>query len=145
MEFLVKFPSDLPCNFWGEEVLLQGVLLLVNLSSIGVSKEVLKIIDLLRKILVASIGAAVLTREKVEGLVDELVKRGEIASKEGPKLVKELLKESQKAKKELEEKIEEATQKTLKKLRLATRAEIEELKIKLEKLEKKIGKMEEKE
>lgn len=124
---------------------MQGVLLLVNLSSIGVSKEVLKIIDLLRKILVASIGAAVLTREKVEGLVDELVKRGEIASKEGPKLVKELLKESQKAKKELEEKIEEATQKTLKKLRLATRAEIEELKIKLEKLEKKIGKMEEKE
>jgi len=118
---------------------------LVNLSSIGVSKEVLKMIDLLRKILVAGIGAAVLTREKVEGLVDELVKRGEIASKEGPKLVKELLKESQKAKKELEEKIEEATQKTLKKLRLATRAEIEELKIKLEKLEKKIGKMEEKE
>jgi len=124
---------------------LQGVLLLVNLSSIGVSKEVLKMIDLLRKILVAGIGAAVLTREKVEGLVDELVKRGEIASKEGPKLVKELLKESQKAKKELEEKIEEATQKTLKKLRLATRAEIEELKVKLEKLEKKIGKMEEKE
>ena len=102
-------------------------------------------IDLLRKTLLAGIGAAVLTREKVEELVGELVKRGEIASKEGPKLVKELLQESQKVKKELEEKIEEATQKTLKKLRLATRAEIEELKVKLEKLEKKIGKMEGKE
>lgn len=102
-------------------------------------------IDLLRKTLLAGIGAAVLTKEKVEELVGELVKRGEIASKEGPKLVKELLQESQKAKKELEEKIEEATQKTLKKLRLATRAEIEELKVNLEKLEKKIGKIEGKE
>lgn len=102
-------------------------------------------IDLLRKTLLAGIGAAVLTREKVEELVGELVKRGEIASKEGPKLVKELLQESQKVKKELEEKIEETTQKALKKLRLAPRAEIEELKVKLEKLEKKIGKMEGKE
>ncbi len=99
-------------------------------------------IDLLKKTLLAGVGAAALTREKVEGLVDELVKKGEIASKEGPKLVKDLLQESQKAKKELEERVEEATQKALKKLRLATRAEVEELKAKLEELEGKIGKTE---
>ena len=99
-------------------------------------------IDLLKKTLLAGVGAAALTREKVERLVDELVKKGEIASKEGPKLVKDLLQESQKAKKELEERVEEATQKALKKLRLATRAEVEELKAKLEELEGKIGKTE---
>ena len=102
-------------------------------------------IDLLKKTLLAGVGAAALTREKVERLVDELVKKGEIASKEGPKLVKDLLQESQKAKKELEERVEEATQKALKKLRLATRAEVEELKAKLEELEGKIGRMEGKE
>ena len=102
-------------------------------------------IDLLKKTLLAGVGAAALTREKVESLVDELVEKGEIASKEGPKLVKDLLQESQKAKKELEERVEEATQKALKKLRLATRAEVEEIKAKLEELEKKVGKPEGKE
>jgi len=109
------------------------------------SEEVFKMIDLLKRTLLAGIGAAALTKEKVEGLVDELVKKGEIASKEGPKVVKELLERSQEAKKELEEKVEEATQKALKKLRLATRAEVEELRAKLEELEGKIGKMEGKE
>jgi len=99
-------------------------------------------IDLLKRTLLAGIGAAALTREKIDGLVDELVEKGEIASKEGPKLVKELLQESQKAKKELEERVEEATQKALKKLRLATRAEIEELEAKVEELKKKVGKTE---
>jgi len=97
-------------------------------------------VDLLKKTLLAGIGAAILTKEKVEGIVDELVKRGEIASKEGPKLMKELLERSQEAKKELEKRVEESTEKVVRKLRLATRAEIDELQAKLEELEKKIGK-----
>ncbi len=99
-------------------------------------------IELLKRTLLAGIGAAALTKEKIEGLVDELVKKGEIASKEGPKLVKELLEKSQEAKRELEEKVDEATQKALQKMKIATKADIDELKAKLEELEGRVRKIE---
>jgi len=102
-------------------------------------KEVFRMIELLRKTLLVGIGAATLTKEKIDGLVDELVKKGEIASKEGPKLVKELLQESQNAKKELEKKVEEATQKALRKLNLASERELKALQARVEKLERKVG------
>lgn len=96
-------------------------------------------IELLRKTLLMGIGAATLTKEKIDGLVDELVKKGEIASKEGPELVKEFLEESQKAKKELEKRVDEATQKALKKLNLASGTEMKELKARVKELEKRMG------
>ncbi len=102
-------------------------------------REVFKMIELLRKTLLMGIGAATLTKEKIDGLVDELVKKGEIASKEGPELVKEFLEESQKAKKELEKRVDEATQKALKKLNLASGTEMKELKARVKELEKRMG------
>jgi len=96
-------------------------------------------IELLRKTLLIGLGAVTLTKERIDGLVDELVKKGEIASKEGPKLVKELLQESQNAKKELEKKVEEATQKALKKLNLASKSEMKTLQARVEELERRVG------
>ena len=39
-------------------------------------------LDLLRKTYLAGLGLTTLTREKMEELVDELVKRGEVAEKD---------------------------------------------------------------
>ena len=48
------------------------------------------LVEGLRKVLLASIGAVAITRDEVEVFVNKLVERGELAQKDGEKLVKEL-------------------------------------------------------
>jgi poly(hydroxyalkanoate) granule-associated protein len=50
--------------------------------------------DPVRKVLLAGIGALVLAREEIEDLVGKLVKKGELAEKDGRKLVRELVEQS---------------------------------------------------
>ncbi len=47
--------------------------------------------SLMRKVLLASIGAAVLAQDELERFVNGLVERGEVAEKDARKLVQELL------------------------------------------------------
>ena len=44
-------------------------------------------VDMVRKVLLASIGAVALTQEEVEKVVNKLIERGEIAEKDGRKLI----------------------------------------------------------
>jgi poly(hydroxyalkanoate) granule-associated protein len=48
------------------------------------------IYEALRKVLLAGIGAVAIAQEEIEDLVQKLVERGEIAEKDGKKLVKEI-------------------------------------------------------
>lgn len=47
--------------------------------------------SIIEKILFASIGAVSITKEKIEDLVDELIKRGQVAQTDRAKTVRELL------------------------------------------------------
>jgi poly(hydroxyalkanoate) granule-associated protein len=49
------------------------------------------LLDMTRKILYASIGAVALTQEEVEKFVNKLIERGEIAEKDGRKLIKDIM------------------------------------------------------
>jgi len=69
-------------------------------------------------------------------MVNDLVKRGEIAKSDGAKIVKGLLKKAEEEKKVLEGKIEEKVRKSLKKLDIPTKKEVEELKKKVAELSK---------
>ncbi len=48
------------------------------------------LLEMARKVLLASFGAAALAQEEVESFVEKLVERGEIAEKDGKKLLREL-------------------------------------------------------
>ena len=93
--------------------------------------------DLIKKTLLTGVGLAVMTKGKIQELVGELVKKGEISEKEGRELVAELLKKSEQAGKEWEAKVEGLVGKAVAKLKVATKDDIAELAAKITQLERK--------
>lgn len=91
--------------------------------------------DVIKKLLMAGLGVAALTEEKVSKVVDELVKKGEISEKEGEGAVKSILNHVDDNKKFVEEKIQEHMDKFLKKAKIATLEDMEKLAKRIEKLE----------
>jgi poly(hydroxyalkanoate) granule-associated protein len=57
----------------------------------GNSNEADPIVDLMRRLLMASIGAVALTYDEAERLIKRLVERGELAQKDGEKVLNELM------------------------------------------------------
>lgn len=92
--------------------------------------------DIIKKTILAGLGLFSLTKEKAEKMVQDLVKRGEVAKSDGAKIIKGLLKKAEEEKKVLEGKIEEKIRQTLKRLDIPTRKEVEELKKKVAELSK---------
>lgn len=93
--------------------------------------------NFIKKTMLVGVGLAAVTREKIEEIVDELVKKGELSEKEGKEMVDELVEKSKKVKKDLDKKVEKIVADTLKKLNIPTREELTELKKKIDKLTKK--------
>jgi len=92
--------------------------------------------DLVKKTIWLGAGLIVLTAEKIEETVAEIVKKGQLSEKEGKELAADLVEKSKKAKKELGERIEKIINQTLPKLKIPSRKEMEELKARVERLEK---------
>ena len=80
------------------------------------------------------------TKEKVEEIVKELVKKGEVSQEEGKKLINELLEKGEKSRKELEAQIEKIVKGIIERLDLATCKELNELKSEIEQLKEKLNK-----
>jgi len=95
-------------------------------------------LDITRKMLLASLGAVELTREKMESIIQELIKKGEISKEEGTGLIEEILRRGKESEKALRSKIETEITRMMKKLNIPTKEEIQELKEKIEILTKKI-------
>lgn len=97
--------------------------------------------DVARKVLLASIGAMALAQDEMEDFVNRLVERGEIAEKDGRKLVNEVRerrkKEGQKAEDEVSKRVEEA----LDRLNVPNKADIEALGDKIAELTKKVDEL----
>jgi poly(hydroxyalkanoate) granule-associated protein len=94
--------------------------------------------DLARKVLLASIGAMALAQDEVEDFVNRLVERGEIAEKDGRKLVKEVMDRRKKETKKAEDEMGKRMQDTLDRLNVPTKADIEALGDKIAALTKKV-------
>ena len=93
--------------------------------------------DLIKSVILAGLGVLSLTHEKAESLAKDLIKRGELSETEEAKFVKELMEKAEKYSGEAEKKIEKTVEKTLKKLNIPTRRDLDEIKQKLDKLNKK--------
>lgn len=92
-----------------------------------------------RKAILLGLGALELTREKVEAFVDELVKKGEIATKERSGYLEEFLKAAEKEEKKALEKINNALRGVVTELGLATREDLQAIERRLERIEKRLA------
>lgn len=100
--------------------------------------------DIIRRAVLLGLGVISLTKEKAEEVVDDLVKRGEVASGERFKAVDTLLKEVDKQEKVLEQKIAGTVQKVVADMGLPTKKDLEEIASTLKKIESKISSPEKK-
>ncbi|HRR41036.1 MAG TPA: phasin family protein [Syntrophales bacterium] len=101
--------------------------------------------DYIRKAMLIGIGLAATTREKVEESIAELVKKGELSEKEGKELVNELLEKSKKIKEEWDKRVERAVTDALSRLSIPNKKELDELKMRVEALERTLEKGQENE
>jgi polyhydroxyalkanoate synthesis regulator phasin len=103
--------------------------------------EVNPVVALARRVVLAGVGAVVLTQEEIEKLVGRLVERGEIAEKDGKKLVQEAMekrkKDAQKGQDELDKRMEEI----LARMNVPTKKDIEALSAKITALTKKVDEL----
>ena len=92
-------------------------------------------LDYIRKMTLAGAGLAIMTTEKVQEIMNELVKKGEMTEKEAREAVSEFVEKSKQAKKDLENKMEQMATGLLNRMNVSTRKEIEEIKERLTRLE----------
>lgn len=97
-------------------------------------------IDLLKNTMFLGLGLASLTKEKIEEVAKELIKKGQLSEKEGKDFIDDLTKRSKEAGKEIKGKIEKGASDALKKMNLASRDDLEELEKRIKKLEKELKK-----
>lgn len=93
-------------------------------------------LDLLKKGYLMGLGAVTLTREKAEQIVDDLIKKGEVARENRPQFIQDLMKKAEEHEKELTAKIEKEVNKAISRLNIATKEDIERLEKKIEQLKK---------
>jgi len=94
--------------------------------------------DAARKVLLAGIGVVALAQDEVEEFVTRMVERGEIAERDGKKLVREVIDKRKQYRQRAEEEITKHIEKTLDRMNMPTKADIDALSEKIAALSKKI-------
>ena len=107
-----------------------------------VSTEPNTLLSGLRQVLLAGVGAVALAQEEVEDFVNKLIERGEIAEKDGRKLVNDV-RERRKSKAQastqrLEEEVERRMESLLNRMNVPSKSDIEKLNAKITELTQKV-------
>ena len=97
--------------------------------------------EALRRMLLATIGAAAIAQDEIESLVDRLVERGEIAEKDGKKLVREVMDKRKGRATKVEEEISKHLESVLDRMNIPSKADVEALSQKIAALSKKIDEL----
>lgn len=102
--------------------------------------------DIIRKSLLIGVGAVAFTEEKIQEIVGEFVKKGEISQKEGDSLLHELQHAIDDHKEKLTSTIDDHVKKLLNEFNLVTKQDLAELeqhlKKELAKIDKRLAKLE---
>ena len=96
--------------------------------------------EMLKNVLYTGLGAAFLTKEKIEELRKDLIEKGKMSQDEGKQFVDDLIRKSEKAKGQLDLWINKRVEDRINQLNLATKDEIAELRRKIEELQVAINK-----
>ncbi len=98
-------------------------------------------LDIIKKSIYLGIGAASLTKERVDKLVDELIEKGQIAKDDKANVVKDLMDKAEKEEKELEKRIKKTVNEAIESVGAASQNDIVELKKRVDELEQKLAEM----
>lgn len=106
-------------------------------------------LEMARKVLLAGIGAVALTQEEVEKFVNKLIERGEIAEKDGRKLIKDVMekrrRKAEEASAEVEETYESRMEEVLARMNIPSKSDIDALSRKITALTEKVDELNKKE
>ena len=91
--------------------------------------------DLLKNVVYAGVGAAFLTRDKIEEVRGELVEKGKMTKDEGKEFVDDFIKRSESAKDQLELWLTRQVEDRVNQLNLATTDEVADLRRQIEELQ----------
>ena len=101
-------------------------------------KERNALLDLARKVMLASIGAVSLAQEEAEAFVQKLIERGEIAEKDGKNLLNDLREKRKNKFSETEAQLEQRITKLLERMNVPTKSDFENLSDKIASLTQKV-------
>ncbi|MFZ1946302.1 MAG: hypothetical protein WAW06_02030 [bacterium] len=103
--------------------------------------------SVLKRIMLLGVGAASVTKEKAEEMVEELVKRGEVAAGDRAKAIEEIQQKTQAAAGEVKKMVEDQVDALSKKFKWIddmrkVQAQVQDLNARLERLEKTLAERE---
>ena len=98
--------------------------------------------DLIEKTFLAGVGAAALTKDRVQELVEEFVRRGELSTDEGREMVDRLVARSRDEARSAMKKADASFHGVLRDLGLSTKREVEDLEASVRKLEHRLSLLE---
>jgi poly(hydroxyalkanoate) granule-associated protein len=91
-----------------------------------------------RKVLLASVGAMALAQDELDEFVNRLVERGEIAEKDGKKLIRETMERRRKQTQKAESEIDSRVHDLLSRMNIPTKSDIDALSARIAALTKKV-------
>lgn len=97
--------------------------------------------ELMKNVVYAGVGAAFLTKEKIEELRNDMIEKGKLSQEEGRQFVEELIRKSDKAKDQLDLWMNRRVEEQVKKLNLATVDEVADLRRSVEELQVALNKI----
>jgi len=99
------------------------------------------IYETVRKVLLASVGAIALAQDEIVDFVNRLVERGEIAERDGKRLIRELIDQRRQQSSKAEVEIRKRVEAMLERLNVPTRADIEALNERIAELNHKVDQL----
>jgi polyhydroxyalkanoate synthesis regulator phasin len=98
--------------------------------------------DLFKKAISLGVGLTIVSKEKVEKVVEELVKRGELAPSESKALVDRLIERGEEERGILKSAVQEQVQRVLKEMKVPVQGDIIELEGRIAGLERRVAELE---
>lgn len=98
--------------------------------------------DLFKKAISLGLGLTIVSKEKVEKAVDELVKRGELAPSESRALVDRLIERGEEERGVFKNAVQEQVQRVLKELQAPSKQDVEALEARIAVLERRLAELE---
>ena len=102
----------------------------------------MSVLEMIRKSMLASLGAAVVTKEKVEEATRRWVDEGKISKDEAEKLARDLVESGRHQWEDIQEKISETVRRGLDNFDIGSKREFQDLKERVENLEKRLAVLE---
>lgn len=98
-------------------------------------------LETVKNLMLAGLGAAVLTKEKAMHLMQQAVEKGELSAAEAEKMADEVVAESKRQAQAMGDKLGEAAREAAMNLNLAPKEELEELRGRVAELEKELAEL----